>query len=269
MNRTTAATADDESHNTDYVQGMNDATRNEKSDAKFIEWSAGTNAASFDVVALAARIATLPPGEVRVLDVGGGIGAFAVALVDACVGRDVQVTVLDPSVSAVPHRRSHPHVNYATGTIDTHPPTGSFDMIVLRTVVHHFVARGIDATDRTQLDALRRVRALLAPGGTVCVVENLYEPMFGTDTTGRLIFRITANRLVAIPARMLGANTAGEGVRFRSRASWLTMYGEAGLDLVDETVRPRWGTNMPAWQRWPLLCRSRRQVLHVLSARPA
>ncbi len=243
--------------------------RDEKSDAKFIEWSAGTSASSFDVVALATRIAALPPGPVRVLDIGGGIGAFAVALVTACPERDVRVTILDPSASAVPHRRAHPRVDYVTGTIDAHLPEGPFDMVVLRTVVHHFVARRRAATDRTQVAALSRVRGLLAPGGTACVVENLYEPMVGSDTTGRLIFAVTANRIVAGPARLLGANTAGEGVRFRSRASWLAVYEEAGLDLVDETVRPRWGANMPAWQRWPLLCRSRRQVLHVLAARPS
>lgn len=258
----------------DYVRHVDDTTadaplRDERSDAKFIEWSAGTTTRSFDVVALAARIADLPSGPVRVLDIGGGIGAFALALVEACSGRDVRVTVLDPSVSAVPHRRVHPSVDYVTGTIDAHLPDGPFDMVVLRTVVHHFVARRLPATDRTQADALARVRGLLAPGGTACVVENLYEPMIGVDTTGRLIFRVTANRLVALPARLLGANTAGEGVRFRSRASWLDVYRRAGLDLVEETVRPRWGANMPAWQRWPLLCRSRRQVLHVLAARPA
>ena len=241
--------------------------RDEKSDAKFIEWSAGTSTASFDVVALAGRIANMAPGPARVLDIGGGIGAFAVALIEACPTRDVRVTVLDPSVSAVAHRRVHPGVDYVTGTVDSHLPEGPFDMVVLRTVVHHFVARRLDATDRAQVDALSRVRGLLGPNGTVCVVENLYEPMLGTDTTGRLIFRITANRLVAVPARLLGANTAGEGVRFRSRASWLEMYRQAGLELVEETVRPRWGANMPAWQRWPLLCRSRRQVLHVLGAR--
>ena len=241
--------------------------RDEKSDAKFIEWSAGTTTRSFDVVALAARIGGMPLRPVRILDIGGGIGAFAVALVESCPGRDVHVTVLDPSVSAVPHRRVHPRVDYVTGTVDAHLPVGPFDMVVLRTVVHHFVARRLAATDRTQVDALSRVRGLLGPGGTVCVMENLYEPMIGSDTTGRLIFRVTANRLVALPARLLGANTAGEGVRFRSRASWLEVYGQAGLELVEETVRPRWGATMPAWQRWPLLCRSRRQVLHVLGAR--
>ena len=240
--------------------------RDEKSDAKFIEWSEGTNPSSFDVVEIARMLRARDLGSVRVLDVGGGIGTFAVALVEACADVDVRVTVLDPSTASVPRRRLHDRVSYVTGTLASHPPDGTWDVVVLRTVVHHFVERRLAATERAQLDALVRVRGLLAPGATVCVVENLYEPMIGTDTTGRLIFRVTANRLVAVPARMLGANTAGEGVRFRSDASWRDLYRRAGFRVLDEVTRPRWGASMPWWQRWPLLCRSRRQVLHVLSA---
>ena len=130
---------------------------------------------------------------------------------------------------------------------------------MMRTVLHHMVGRTERDNLNRQIATLEKAKGLLMPGGSIFITENFYVPFVGADLTGRLIFELTKLQTVARVTRLLGANTAGEGVRFRSEAAWDSMLSDTGLEQVDELTSDTWGQTMPLWQKLPLLCKGRFQ----------
>lgn len=233
---------------------------------KFVEWSHGISAETDDVRELIARLAGLAP-PVRVLDVGGGIGTVAAALAEALPG--AQVDVVEPSELARRQFVVHPRVQLLAGDFLTIEAPGAYDAVVFRTVLHHIVGPTERRTTHLQQAALKKASTYLTPRGCVFVTENFYEPVLGWDLTGALIFQLTALKRLAFLFRRLGANTAGEGVRFRSALAWKRMFATAGLHATAPARRTPWAPPMPWWQRWPLLCRERYQASVALVNPPA
>jgi len=107
-------------------------------------------------------LADLPTGS-RIADVGGAESLVGLSL--ASSGH--QVTVVEPA--GYPYE--HPNLTVARQTLDDFAPEQPFDAVVLLSAIEHF---GLGAyTDNGELDddadlnAMKRVRELLAPGGRV------------------------------------------------------------------------------------------------------
>jgi ubiquinone/menaquinone biosynthesis C-methylase UbiE len=107
------------------------------------------------------------PGD-RVLDVGSGTGYFA-RLLAGVVGRDGAVEGIDasPEMVAYATRRARrlPNCRFQAGTAESLPhPDGRFDVVVSSFVIHHL-------PHEVQLPALREMRRVLRPGGSLLVAE--------------------------------------------------------------------------------------------------
>jgi SAM-dependent methyltransferase len=100
----------------------------------------------------------LPHQSLRVLDVGGGVGATLTLLqsVDARVVA-TQVVDIDPSAAEVARQRGHA---YALSTIEAWDTDERFELILMLNLVEHVEA---------PVDVLAKARLLLAPGGRVVV----------------------------------------------------------------------------------------------------
>ncbi len=243
-----------------------DGLRKELSDEKFIAWSKGTSERSYDVQSLIEHLQKAGHAEAIGLDIGGGIGAFAKAVAESCTNPKVSITVVDPGVDALDQKMESPNVEYQLAPFDeSYPSDQKFDFIIFRTVLHHLISDSEKNTYETQIAALSKAKSMLKDDGIIFVTENFYEPMFGNDLTSRIIYAVTSSNAVAWVARKLGANTAGEGVRFRSSDSWKQLQDTVGLEVVDSLRYTDWGgANMPFWQRLPLLCKERFQAVQVL-----
>ena len=238
--------------------------RDMDSDLKFIDWSRSTYEDSYDVVGLSTYINGLEKSSLKGLDVGGGIGIFAETVIHCCEA-DVSMTVVDPGIKASEQRVKHPGIDFHLSTFDEFSSNEKYDFIVFRLVLHHLIGHDAQDTLRVQREALQKAKSLLNEGGFLFVVENYYEPMVGTDSTSRLIYWLTSRKSVSTVTRRLGANTAGEGVRFRSKCSWESMFRTAGFSSQFLERHPWWGNDMPWWQRVPLLCKERYQAISVLT----
>jgi SAM-dependent methyltransferase len=119
-----------------------------------------------------AALAGLGEGA-RILDVGGSESTVGLSL--ATLGH--RVTVVDPR----PYPLRHPHLRHAACRLDELPAPASdarFDAAVVLSAVEHFGLEhyGVAWSDpRADLDALARLRDLVAPGGLLVLTVPFAE----------------------------------------------------------------------------------------------
>ena len=106
-------------------------------------------------------LASLPPGAVRVLDVGCGDGILAADLVDAGVPRVVALDADAPVLERARARHDGRGIEWVHGDVlDAPLDAESFDAVVSVAALHH-----MDASR-----ALTRFAQLVRPGGGVVVI---------------------------------------------------------------------------------------------------
>ena len=235
--------------------------RQKESDAMFVKWSKGRSEKSWDTqfVAELIGIHKLSHG----LDVGGGIGTFANSILN--LNDEIQsIDVVDPSEQAHSNFVSHQKTSLIKGFMSNIQNAKLYDFIMINLVCHHIISHTNADTFDAQIKFLKDARGLLESQGVLLVQENIYESYFLEDLCARLIYEITSLRGIEKITRKLGANTAGEGVRFHSDAVWQKIFAKSGFTVTLTHDNPAWGSGMPIWQKIPLLCRRRYQRIYVL-----
>jgi SAM-dependent methyltransferase len=181
----------------------------------------------------------------RFLDVGGGNGVFTDRVLDAFP--QSAGVIVEPSQTLRERNVPRPSKTLVPGTFQAAAldPGSRFDVIFFNWVLHHFVGDSYAKTQALQRQGLADARSLLTDDGCVVVFENYYPGLLIDDLPSWIIYTLTASRLLTPFSRRLGANTAGVGVCFHSRAAWLAKVVQAGL--VVEATHPgyRYGNLTP------------------------
>jgi demethylspheroidene O-methyltransferase len=110
----------------------------------------------------------------QLLDVGGGTGAFAHAIGGRYQKLALHVFDL-PAVASMPAAPGTSALTRHAGDFRSDPLPGGMDIITLVRVVH-------DHDDHVVKDLLRKVRNVLAPGGTLLIAE----PFSGRRATAKV-----------------------------------------------------------------------------------
>lgn len=169
-----------------------------------------------------------------VVDVGGGIGAFARQLVKEHAYR---VRVIDADLESINicKSASDPSIEAIHGDALNPPIKGDEDIICFNLILHHIVGSSEEETKKLQMEALK---LWLGNGRMIFVNEYVYES-YWNGISGRLIYEVTRNQffsriasIIAAYIPSLRANTFGTGVRFRSQSEWIDIFKECGYRLV-------------------------------------
>ncbi len=173
---------------------------------------------SADYTALMAASQPLVAGEIlraysfaahkRLLDVGGGNGAFLAAVTHATPGLQAMLFDLPPVAERA--RLAHPHIDTHGGDFSRDSLPKGADVISLVRVIH-------DHDDALAQTILNAARAALPPGGTLI----LAEPMAGTSGAEPIGDAYFGMYLLAM----------GSG-RARTRAELSAMLARAGFDQI-------------------------------------
>jgi SAM-dependent methyltransferase len=228
-------------------------------EVKFVEWSQEARPGDYDIAYIVNVLKGIDKTEIRVLDVGGGIGSVGRVLAES--SDRVHVDVVDNSSLAAKHFQCHARLRLVYDDFLNVRPGRQYDAIIFRTVLHHIIGRSSRRTWELQHKAIGKSRDLLTDDGRLLIIENFYDPLVSDDISGEIIFQCTKLKTFAPIFRRLGANTAGEGVRFRSLKSWLRMFSDHHLEPNGEIIMEKWNSPLPAWQRVPLLLRKKYQAL--------
>ena len=180
-------------------------------------------------------------GHFSLLDIGGGNGVF----VDRILAEfpNATATLVDNAQTLLNRNRLHPRKKLMLGSADdlTKLFAGQrFDAASLHWVLHHMVVRSWRRSTETQVRLLRDVRGLLSDRGRLSVLENMYQGRVVPSFAPWAIYQLTSSRALAAVTRRGGANTAGVGVAFRDRASWLRTFDEAGYDVAESAAFEDW-----------------------------
>lgn len=164
----------------------------------------------------------LPPPPVRILDVGGGTGAFAIPL--AADGHTV--TLVDPSAEWLERARvsaTAAGLELAVQQLGlddlADAGLGRFEAILCHTVLMY-----VDAP----VEGLRTLRGLAAPGGLLSLLEKNRDG---------LALRPALRGDYPEARRLLSARDSSGGLGVTNRAysvsEWLAMLGDAGWEPAD------------------------------------
>ena len=244
---------------------MSDSIRDKQSDAMLVHWSKGRKQQNWDLGYVADFIDK--KGYATGADIGGNVGQFANLLIDRCKKLE-RIDVIDPSVSSSDSFCGVENVHFLHTSLEQLNTDRKYDFVVVNFVLHHIVKNTNHQTYEAQKNFISKVSSMLNEHGVIFVEENIYEGVFGTDLGGRVIYEITKLKSLAPLTRKLGANTAGEGVRFRNQRSWDMMFRSVGLRELDFVVNKEFGGSFPYYKRIPLLCNERYQSVKILKPAP-
>lgn len=168
-----------------------------------------------------------------IVDVGGGCGFFAKALVDTV---PVRVRVIDTDTNSIIEAL---RLGVEAEFGDALSPTcrGDEKIICFNLILHHIIGSSDKITEEFQMQAIGGWRETAE---VIFVNEYIYESFFG-DFSGWLIYQITKNKLLSFIANTISyifptlrANTFGVGVRFRNAHEWQQLFKNAGYKVVDQ-----------------------------------
>jgi len=201
-----------------------------------------------------------PQGEFRLLDVGGGNGAFADLVLQTYPRANA--VVVDLSELLLSRNKQHPRKTLIRGSAtELQSIEGPFDILCCNWLLHHLVGDSYRQSLSNIRGTLAQCRRLLGPNGRLCVWENLYDGLILDGVPGWLIYSLTSMRSIAKLTHAMGANTAGVGVCFQSDKQWARHFQSVGLRISDK-VRD----SLFVSSRKPSL---KRAVLHLRPVGPA
>lgn len=233
-----------------------------KQDEMFVDWSKRISSDNYGAEFVRDELSVLKRDNLRGLDVGGGIGAFAKTVTDSVPNSFVEVVDLSPL--ARDNFVNSPNTEFVFDDFLARDFNEQYDFVFVRLLLHHLVSDSFSSSLAAQATALKKVASLVRPGGRIFIIENLYEPKIFTDVTGKIIYQLTKLQSLRSLIFRLGANTAGEGVLFHSEEIWYNLFESAGLGVISSRRSLSWGKNMPLWQRILLLCKHRFQCIYML-----
>ena len=228
----------------------------------FVRWSKRITAKHYDIDFIIEKLKRSEKQNIRILDIGGGVGSVAKAISENVDG--AVIDVIDFSPLAEDNFVQGKKINFITGNFLTYQFKNKYDAIIMRVLLHHLIDCNENKTSKAQNNGLKKAKELLKPNGVLFVTENYYEPYLFKDLSGRLIYEVTKLKSIAGFVRIMGANTAGEGVRFRSWKAWEDFFHSNGLIVVEARKSTTWGKSISIWKKIFLFCREAFQAVVML-----
>ena len=197
--------------------------------------------------------------KVRILDIGGASGTFALALSDFFSNK-TEIYVLDNSEYATWQEDEYKaKVNFINDSVENlssvFKNAEPFDLIFANRVFHHFIGKGWKKSLNGMDGVLTQIRQLLAGNGTLCIKDHFYNGMVFDKAPSFLIFTMTTCKIPAIAKTVQknGAHSAGVGVCFQSEQMWLERIKKNGL-IIDGLDKQPYKQLTPK-KRFLLLCK--------------
>jgi hypothetical protein len=131
-------------------------------------------------------------------------------------------------------------------------------------ILHHLVDDSYSKTTENVKTLLRDISQILNSDGKISILENMYDGWAFDNLPGHMIYHLTRAKTLEQFVRILGANTAGTGVCFRSKKAWLKLIENEGMRTLRYSDYDKW--RVPFYRKL-LLHFGNIRVGHIWAAR--
>jgi ubiquinone/menaquinone biosynthesis C-methylase UbiE len=165
--------------------------------------------------------------DLKILDIGGASGHFAVGLYDYFKNNNCKIIVLDTAKYNTWGKFSDKveFIEASADNIDTLYHKNEFDLIFANRVFHHFVRHNWKETVNGITEIAGKIYKILKPEGYFCIVDHFYNGFLYDEITSKIIYTLTICKILSIVklCKKLGAESAGVGVCFLSKKMWINL----------------------------------------------
>jgi ubiquinone/menaquinone biosynthesis C-methylase UbiE len=169
----------------------------------------------------------------KILDIGGGGGYFALSLRSYFPDSNCEIFVVDSSQ----YDTWEKHAGQVTFVKDSAENLSklfmkeTFDLVFANRVFHHFVKGSWKKSVEGMADIMKQVSYVLKKDGLFCINDYFFDGRLHHTSTSRIIYTLTSITLAPVAAlfRKLEAKTAGIGVCFLSKKMWLHLFSQANF----------------------------------------
>jgi len=174
--------------------------------------------------------------EIRILDIGGASGHFAVGLYNYFSGKNCKIIVIDTTQYDTWEEYSDKiiFVKESVDNLNRLYTNEYFDLIFVNKAFHHFVAATWDETIMNITDIMRQISILIKKDGYLCIADHFYNGLFFDVSASKMIYKLTSCKIPLIVKifRSIDADSAGVGVCFLSRIMWYKIFEKNNLDII-------------------------------------
>jgi ubiquinone/menaquinone biosynthesis C-methylase UbiE len=185
---------------------------------------------------------------VKILDIGGGSGYFALKLYEYFSDKHCEVFVLDTTKYDTWDKNTDKitFIKGSANNLNTLFAEKSFDLIFTNRVFHHFVRGSWKQTMDGILDIMKQIAYVLNQDGFFCITDYFYNGFLYDKAPSKLIYSLTSCKikpLIAIFSKF-GSMSAGIGVCFLSKKMWFNLFSQVGFVIETlyegENYKVRW-----------------------------
>lgn len=175
--------------------------------------------------------------RIRILDIGGASGNFAMALHEYFGDCEHDIYVLDITKYDTWAQYGE-NIHFIEGSsfeLEKLFSSDSFDIIFVNYVFHHLIQSSWKKTNDGIRFMLNSINKLLADGGNLCVSECYYGRQNLDGFFSFMIYKFSTIKFVLIAKlmRKIGSKSAGVGVCFLSKGRWKKLFTELQYTLVE------------------------------------
>jgi ubiquinone/menaquinone biosynthesis C-methylase UbiE len=195
----------------------------------------------------------------RILDVGGASGAFALELRKMFPDKSCEIVVLDTTQYQTWTTHAD-KITFVQGSADDLTKlfgAGTFDLVIASMVFHHFVRSSYRKSVAGQFDIMRQIATILKTDGKLCVFDMVFNGMICDKSTSRVSYALTTQTFPPFVkvVKWLGAESAGVGVCLLSQKMWFDLFADANLEV--ESLQQGKKSPLPWYKKLPLLIKSK------------
>jgi ubiquinone/menaquinone biosynthesis C-methylase UbiE len=193
--------------------------------------------------------------NLKILDIGGASGYFAMTLHEYFFDKNCEIFVLDTTRYGTWEQYAD-RVTFIEGSADDLSKLfelNTFDLVFANRVFHHFVRDSWKKSISGMLEIMKQIASILKEDGSLCVIDLFYNGMVYDRAPSKIIYKLTSCTLPAVVffCKKFGAESAGIGVCFLSKKMWINLFHQA--DFIIETLEEN-TKNMDTIKWYKRLC---------------
>jgi ubiquinone/menaquinone biosynthesis C-methylase UbiE len=184
--------------------------------------------------------------RIKILDIGGASGNFALELCGYFSENECEVTVVDTTRYDTwnNYTKKITFVENSANNLEKLFSENTFDIIFANRVFHHFVRETWKETINGINDIMRQIAFVLKEDGYFCITDYFYDGRIFDKSSSKIIYALTSYKipfLVNIFKRMK-SKSAGIGVCFLSRKMWYDLFSRNGfiIEELNEGHKLQW-----------------------------